>query len=172
MRAILILLLCFWNLFGAGELSSRRAPGFSLPDSSFKQHDPQDYRGKILLLEIMQTACDRCVTFSPILEEAAARHKDKVAVLSIVIPPDNQTTVARYIADHKVKSPVLFDCGQVTASYLKATPQNPNFHVPHLFIIDAQGMIRSDFGYEPGAREIFEGRGLFAELDRMLNPKR
>ena len=41
--------------FAAGALSNRRAPGFSLPDSTMKQHDPLDYRGKILLLEFMQT---------------------------------------------------------------------------------------------------------------------
>ena len=41
----------------AGDLSGRRAPGFSLVDSDFVHHDAQDYRGKILLLDIMQTSC-------------------------------------------------------------------------------------------------------------------
>lgn len=154
--------------FGAGELSGRRAPGFSLPDSRFRQYDPQDYRGKILLIEIMQTKCPHCARFSVLLEEVQARYAGKVAVLSIVNPPDTQSTVAEYVSKHKLTVPILFDCGQVAASYLKASPQNPSFDVPHLFIIDGSGNIRNDYGYNLLNRHIFEGRGLFEELDRML----
>jgi len=168
MRAILTLLICGGALFAAEELSNRRAPGFSLPDSKFQQHDPQDYRGKVLLIEIMQTNCQHCAAFSKILEEALAKYKGKVAALSIVNPPDTQATVTKYIADNKVTVPILFDCGQAAASYLKVTPQNPTVHVPHLFVVDPEGIIRHDFGYGPATRDIFEGRGLFAELDRMV----
>lgn len=172
MRIFLGLWLTLTSLFAAGELSGRRAPGFSLPDSNFKQHDPQDYRGKILLVEIMQSTCPHCARFSGILEGAVAKYAGKIAVLSIVNPPDTQANVAKYIAEHKVTVPILFDCGQATASYIKVTPQNPTFSIPHLFIIDEQGIIRNDFSYGPGTKEIFEGRGLFAELDRMLKLKR
>ena len=86
------LLLCVGVAFGAGELSGRRAPGFSLPDSKFRQHDPQDYRGKILLVEIMQTKCPHCAQFSVILEQVQAKYAGKLVVLSIVNPPDNQST--------------------------------------------------------------------------------
>jgi len=64
--------------------------------------------------------------------------------------------------------PILFDCGQVASSYLQASPSNPNFQIPHVFLIDAQGMIRNDFGYNVMTRGIFEERDLFTELDRML----
>ena len=41
--------------------------------------------------------------------------------------------------------------------------------VPHLFIIDKQGMIRNDFGYgESSAQPVFEGPGLFKEIDKIL----
>ena len=42
------------------DYSNRRAPGFSLPDSAFEQHDPQDYRGKVLLVDVMLTTCPIC----------------------------------------------------------------------------------------------------------------
>ena len=74
----------------------------------------------------------------------------------------------RFIAAHKIKYPVLFDCGQVAASYYKATPANPSVNFPHVFLIDPQGMIRNDFGYNMLNRDIFEGRGLFRELDRIF----
>jgi peroxiredoxin len=152
----------------AGELSGRRAPGFSLPDMNLKQYDPQDYRGKILLIEIMQTTCSHCATFSSILEEISSKYRGQVAVLSIVNPPDTTATVRQYISQHKLTTPILFDCGQVSASYFKATPQTSGINVPHLFIVDAHGTIQDDYPYGPLTRGIFEDRNLFTELNRML----
>jgi peroxiredoxin len=154
---------------GAGELSGRRAPGFSLPDSTGKQHDPLDYRGKVLIVDFMQVTCDHCIKFSAILEQARIRYGDKIAVLSIVNPPSEQKGVLDYIAKNKVKSPIIFDCGQVAFSYLK--PTSPNIQIPHVFLIDGDGMIRNDFGLGPATTAIFEGKGLFTELDKMLAPK-
>jgi peroxiredoxin len=168
MRVLLSVLLSAVSLFAAGELSNRRAPGFSLPDSNLKQYDPQDYRGKILIVEIMQTTCPHCAAFSAILEEVVAKYGGRVAVLSLTIPPDKIDNVKRYIAAHKITVPILFDCGQAAASYLKAGPQSSAVNVPHVFLIDPQGMIRNDYEYSPLTKDVFEGRGLFAELDRML----
>jgi peroxiredoxin len=156
------------TLMASGELSGRRAPGFSLMDVNFKQHDPQDYRGKILLVEIIKTSCPHCEAFAPVLEEIVSRYHGQVAALTIVNPPDTLETVRKYIAEHKVTLPVLYDTGQVSISYFKATPQNPDIQVPHLFIIDAQGIIQNDYPYNPLTKGIFEGRDLFSELDHML----
>ena len=163
-----MMLACAATLLAAGELSGRRAPGFSLPDMNFKQFDPVDFRGKILVVELMQTTCPHCAKFSEILEEAAGKYRDKVAILSVVNPPDTIGNVKKYIAEKKISYPILFDCGQMAASYLKVGPQNPEFKIPHVFLIDAQGMIRNDYGYSPLTKGIFEGRDLFTELDRMV----
>jgi len=168
MRYVLGLLASAAMLWAAGELSGRRAPGFSLPDLHLVQHDLQDYRGKIVLLDIIQTRCPHCAELAGVLEKAQAKYSDKVAVLSIVNPPDNQATVARFTALYHTSWPILFDCGQVSVSYLKATPQNPKITVPHLFLIDREGMIRNDFGYAFNTRNIFEGDGLNREIDRLL----
>lgn len=168
MRILLSLALCTTALFAAGETVGRRAPGFSLPDSAFKQHDSQDYRGRILIVEFMQTTCPHCGGFSSILEAVAAKYAGKVAVLSIVNPPDTMQNVSRYVAAHKIRSPILFDCGQVAASFIQGTPQNASFSLPRVFILDANGIIRRDFEYGFLTKEIFEGRKLFTEVDSML----
>ncbi|MBZ5595323.1 MAG: TlpA family protein disulfide reductase [Acidobacteriia bacterium] len=167
MRLFFCLVACAATLMAAGDLSGRRAPGFSLVDVNFTQHDLQDYRGKVVLVDFIQTSCPHCGELSNILQEVVAKYGSKVAVLSIVNPPDTTATVKQYVAQHKLTYPLLFDCGQVAASYMKA----PSFDVPHLFIVDAQGMIQSDYGYSPFNRGIFEGRDLFAELDRMLKSR-
>ena len=150
----------------AGELSGRRAPGFALPDAKSQYHDLADYRGKVLLLDFMQTGCASCQTLAQTLEKIKSTYGDKVAVLSVVVPPDNQSTVAAFLSKYKLTSPIVFDCGQMTASYMKITPQNPQMHFPHLFLIDAKGMIRNDFGSTNTA--ILEGKGLPAEIDKLL----
>lgn len=168
MRSLLFILTCAVTLLSAGDFSGRRAPGFSLPDMTMKQYDPQDYRGKILIIELMQTTCAHCEKFSEILQEASTKYRSQVAILSVVNPPDNAASVKKYVDEHKISVPVLFDCGQMAASYLKVGPQNPNFNIPHIFLIDGNGMIRNDYGYSPLTKGIFEGRELFAEIDRML----
>lgn len=168
MRYVIGLLASAALLFASGELSGRRAPGFSLPDLHLVQRDLQEYRGKIVVIDIIQTTCPHCQALAAILAKVQSKYGDKVAVLSIVNPPDNQTSVGRFAAEHNVTTPVLFDCGQVSVSYLKVTPQNPKINVPHLFLIDGQGMIRNDFGYEFNTKNIFEGDGLDLEIDRLL----
>ena len=123
----------------------RRAPGFSLPDSQFRQHDIQDYRGKVVLIEFMRTDCPKCQELTKTLEQVRAKYGDKIQILSVVTaPPDNHGTVAKYVTANKITYPFLFDCGQMTASYLQITPKNPTVHFPHLLVIDKAGMIRRD----------------------------
>ena len=42
------------------------------------------------------------------------------------------------------------------------------FDLPRVFIIDASGVIQRDLEYSALTKEIFEGRGLFNELDKLL----
>jgi peroxiredoxin len=159
-------------LLAAGPLSNRRAPGFSLLDTKGQQHDLSDYRGKIVLVEIMQTKCPHCRTFSKILDQIKSKYGDRVAALSVVNPPDTAQTVSAYLAEIKPTTPLLFDCGQMAISYFKATPQNPAVDLPHLFIVDANGWIVDDYGYDFTTRGIFEGADLFPILDRILAAKK
>jgi peroxiredoxin len=158
-------------LFGSGEFSNRRAPGFSLPDMNGVQHDPQDDRGKVVIVEFMQTACAHCQKFSGILEQAKTKYGDKIAVMSVVTMPDTFQNVKQYAAANKITTPILFDSGQVMASYLKITPQNPTVSFPHVFIIDRNGMIKNDFGYSSATSNVFEGTALFTEIDKLLGTK-
>lgn len=138
------LVLLFCAALALQAQVARRAPGFSLPDTTAKQHDLADYRGKIVLLDMIQTSCPKCMELTGHLAQVKAKYGDAVQVISIVTMPDNMKTVTEFIKAKKVSSPVLFDCGQVMASYLKITPSNPTIHFPHLFVIDKNGMIRRE----------------------------
>ena len=169
-RILLLLMVSAISGWASGELSNRRAPGFSLPDSRLNQVDLADYRGKVVVLEIMMTTCPHCEKLAPILETVQRRYAGRVQVLSVVNPPDTTQTVGQYISKHSLSFPVLFDCGQVAGSYMRATPQKPSFDVPHLFLIDQNGQIRNDFGYSVLTIGIFEGKDLFTEVEKLLGP--
>jgi thiol-disulfide isomerase/thioredoxin len=156
-------------LFASGELSNRRAPGFALPDPEYTHfYDLQDYRGKVLLIDIMSTTCPHCLLLSTTLEKVKEKYGDKVQILSVVLPPDNQSTVAKFRAVNRITVPIVCDQGQMTISYMNARPGMGHIDVPHLFLIDRTGMIRNDFSYKEDARAVFEGPGLNLEIDKLL----
>ena len=168
MRTILAILLCTGALLTAGENSGRRAPGFALPDSKMQVVDLADYRGKIVLLDFMQTNCAHCGTFSDVLERVQQKYGDQVAILAVVNSAgDNQDTVAQYISGHRITYPVLFDAGQMAFSYLRSM----RFDTPHAFLIDASGTIQNDWAYSLITRDIFEANGLIPEIDSLLSGK-
>jgi peroxiredoxin len=162
MKSFALVLLAAASLFAANDFSNRRAPGFSLADSKFQQHDTQDYRGKVLIVDIMQTTCPVCTHLADTLVQVKQKYGDKVGILSITTLPDSYEKGDRFAAEHKISWPILFDSGQVIMSYLKVTPSNPQVHFPHLFIIDANGMIRYDFEGDETAAEIS------ASIDKLL----
>jgi peroxiredoxin len=167
-------LLLAASLCSAQGLSNRRAPSWNLPDSNLKHYDLLDYRGKWLLLDFMITNCVHCTALSGTLDKVPAKYGDaKVAVLSVTVtPPETQATVAKYNKEHKLSIPILFDMGQVAAIYLKIGPDKPSFDTPHLFVIDPAGMIVRDWGYSDATKNIIEGNGLFAELDKLIPAKK
>lgn len=170
-KSMVSMVLALSAAFGAGELSNRRAPSFSLPDSSMVQHDILDYRGKVLIIEFMQTKCPSCQELTKVLEtKIKPKFGDKIAVLSIVVPPDNIELVKKYVDVFKVTSPILFDSGQVAGSYSKATPQRPQMYFPHIFLIDQQGQIRNDWAFTAPKQypDVLSGDKLISEIEKLI----
>ena len=146
MKTITVLLIAALLAPAANLFSNRRAPGFSLPDSKFTQHDLQDYKGKVVLIDIMQTGCPTCNKLADTLVQLKAKYGDKIAILSVVTLPDSGADADAFAMRHGMSWPIVMDSGQMIASDLEVTPSNPKVTFPHLFIIDGQGMIRNDYG--------------------------
>lgn len=155
----------------AGPLAGRRVPSFALPDATLKLHDVLDYRGKPLLIDIMQTTCGHCRSMAPNIERVRTKYAGRIGVLSIVVPPDTQATVAQFVAKFRVGFPVLFDCGQTTAAILNVTPQNPKIDLPQLVLVDPKGIIREDWTWTESTKSILEGPGVDAAIDKLLAAK-
>jgi peroxiredoxin len=157
------------GLWGAGELSNRRAPSWNLPDARLQRYDLVDYRGKVVLIEFLQTNCPLCAGLSEKLKPIQQRFPGRVQVFGIVVtPPENQNTVNKFINDHGLNYPILFDSSQVAIPYLNITPANPKFEVPHLFVIDRNGRIAADYGHTDVASLNVATLGAFIET--LLGP--
>ncbi len=168
MKTLIALFVVALMLPAAGQFSDRRAPGFSLADSKFRQHDPQDYRGKVLLVDIMLTSCPTCNQLADSLVQLQKKYGDKIAIISVVTLPDTFAEADSFVAKHGITWPIVFDSGQMIASYLRVTPSNPQVHFPHLFVIDGQGMIRNDYGAEDDKQLTVDA--LSGVIDHLLTP--
>ena len=111
----------------------------------------------------MESRCPKCKTLSKALDKMQAKYKDRIDVFGVVVPPENLGTVGAYINETKINFPVLFDSSQVAITYFKATPANPSFDTPHLFVVNPEGMIVQDFGTERA-----EDANLPAALEKMV----
>ncbi len=162
MRTILAILLCATALFAAD--AGRQAQNFLLPDAKGQNHEFASLRGKIVVLEFMQTTCPHCAAFTSILKRVQAKYGDRVAIVSVVNPPDTPANVSNFISEHKVTYPILLDAGRVAYAYLRKGA----FDIPYLFLIDTNGVIREEFEYGPLTREVFEGNALFGHIDVLM----
>ncbi|MDZ7638565.1 MAG: TlpA disulfide reductase family protein [Bryobacterales bacterium] len=167
---LIVLLACLLvaPVSAINKNSNRRAPGWALPDANYKFFDLMDFRGKVVLIEFMQTACPHCQESTAHLKGLVSRYGSSVVMIHIVNPPSTMQDVQKYISKNLLTSPVLFDSGQVAASYLQLSPTNPGFDVPHLFVIDAQGKIVNDFEWSNQTKPIFSGNGLVPILDNLV----
>jgi peroxiredoxin len=147
--------------------SGTRAPGFALPDAKLQVYDLYDYRGKMVLLELMSTTCQHCNAFANVLEKVQSQFAGRVQILAVANSrQDNQDSVAQYVAAHKINYPVLFDAGQMAFSYVRKSP----FDLPQVFLIDGNGIVQRHYEYGPFSKEIFEGNALVTEIDKLLGP--
>lgn len=166
MRTLLTILLCAAAFVATA--ADRRAPGFSLMDSKGTWHDLADYRGKPVLLALIQTTCPHCAAFAENLQKAQAKYGDKIGVIAVVVPPDSPQKAQDFTAGHKITYPIVFDMGQMCMSYVRT----PDLKFPRLYVIDGNGMIAIDDEFSPLTANVFEGDGLSGVVDRMLAGKK
>ena len=162
MRKLLTILVCAAACVATA--ADRRAPGFALMDSRGAWHDLADFRGKPVLLALIQTTCPHCAAFADNLQRAQEKYGDRIGVIAVVVPPDTLQKAGAFVAGHNITYPLVFDMGQVCMSYVRT----PDLKFPRLYIIDGAGMIVSDNEYSPLTSALFEGSGLGPAVERLL----
>jgi len=134
-----------------------------------KVYDLADYRGKPVILELMQTNCPHCSSAGDTLHAVSQKYGSRIQIVAVVsAQTEKDYTVASYAQGHKVDYPILFDSGQMMFSYTL----DPKITFPHIYVIDGHGTIRFDYRYDVTTRDIFEGNGLFGVIDGLLAEKK
>ncbi len=118
------------------------APNFTLDDAKGKSHTLSDYKGKVVILQWINPECPICNRVSKsglvtkMAKECKALDKDIVhlAINSTAGMPGS--TSVQYLKKHKIKASALIDDdGKVGHLYGART-------TPHMFVIDAEGILR------------------------------
>lgn len=164
MKKVLTMLFCTALL--ASAQAAKRAPGFCLADSNGQWHDLADYRGKVVVVEFMQTNCPHCIKFSTVLAGLTHKYGSQLQILSIALPNDTPQTIRAFVKSHGVTWPHLYDQGQVAASYVRA----PGLNFPAVYLVDQNGMIAGHWEYSVLSPGFFEGDQLDREIARLVSP--
>ena len=135
------------------------APSFVLPDLAGKVTRMEDFRGKVVLLNLWATWCPPCVEEMPTLEALSKRMAGRDFVLLAISQDETPSNVKPWIQNHGFTFPVLLDArGQVGAD-LGITGY------PETFIVDRNGRI---VHHHVGYRDWMEP-SIVAALERLMD---
>jgi len=146
--ALTVALLMMVSMAHASEIG-KPAPAFELQDTAGKTHKLEDYKGKIVVIHYHAVKCPWDIAYQPILNEVARKYADKNVVFIGI--NSNKTEpmdmVREDVAKKSIPYAVVKDPGNKVADAYKAAT------TPHMFIIDAEGILRYKGGVEaaPGS---------------------
>lgn len=119
------------------------APNFKLPDLTGQQVSLDQFKGKVVLLDLWATWCGPCRMTMPVVENLQKEFSGSMVLLAVNLQ-DSRDDVRDYIRAQGIHSRVLLDQeGNVGAMYGAET-------IPREILIDKQGIIRFVMpGYGP-----------------------
>ncbi len=128
---------------------AKPAPGFTLADLDGEKHSLADHKGKdIVILDFWATWCGWCGKAMPVLEQVAAKFKDKNVVLYAVNVREDAAAARQYMNQRNLNADhVLLD---------KTASAADSFGVqglPTTAIIGTDGTVQAIFSGVPGGSE-------------------
>jgi cytochrome c biogenesis protein CcmG/thiol:disulfide interchange protein DsbE len=112
------------------------APKFELKDANGKTVTPEEYKGRVLLLNFWATWCVPCKAEIPWFQEFDTKLKDKgFAVLGVSLDEEGWGTVKPYIEERKIAYRMVIGNEEVSTRYGGIDS------LPTTFIIDREGKI-------------------------------
>jgi thiol-disulfide isomerase/thioredoxin len=116
--------------------SADAGSGFVVTDTTGKQHQLADYRGKWVLVNYWVTWCPPCLEEMPDLIALYDERKDKdLMVLGVALEYKNPQEVTNYVDDMLVSYPIILGNDSVTAQI------GPADVLPTTYIFDPEGML-------------------------------
>jgi peroxiredoxin len=122
----------------------RKAPEFTIVESSGKQTLLSSYKGKVIVLEFISTSCPHCqhnsVMLTKLHKELGPRGFQPLGVA--FNSADNASTVANFVKQFGVDFPVGYATPDTVLSYLGFSVMD-RYVYPEIVVIDRKGIIRA-----------------------------
>jgi peroxiredoxin len=146
MRSLYALLLFVSLAFaplGAGQTTPRKSPELVINYPNGKHDLLSNYRGKVVLLEIMFTTCPHCAHESQLVSKLNKEYAGRgFQPIGLAINPMANMLVGDFVKENGVNFPVGFSEREPALTYLGVNPYE-RWAVPQVVIIDRNGMIRA-----------------------------
>ncbi len=110
-----------------------------------EEYTLSQFKGKILVIEFIATQCPYSLQQDAVIRQICTDYKEK-GVAFLGINSNKQESAEEVVNHQKVKKlgfPVVKDWNNVVADLFKAN------HTPHIFLIDAKGVLRYEGAIEP-----------------------
>ena len=120
----------------------RKSPELTIATHEGGQVRLSDYRGKVILVEVLLTTCPHCQHSAQMLNRMQAEYGARgFQAVGVAFNESDKTQIPEFVRRYGVKYPVGFVPRDAIYRYLQADP-NTGIHVPNLVFIDRDGMIR------------------------------
>jgi len=131
------------------------APNFTLTDTDDDNFSLSDFRGKVVVLDLMATWCVPCRLEIPHLKEVQQHYDNNVIILSISVGGDSNRELKNFKAVQGATWRFAVDTDDVITKYSA-------FRIPKLVLIDESGDIRFTHEGTMSSSELIE------EIDELL----
>ena len=129
------------------------------------------YRGKPVVLALINTGCGHCQEFTTVLKLVARDYAPRgVQFLECAFNDDAATAMPEFLERFKPTFPVGYTSHAAAMAYLGRTLLDKRpLYVPYVLFIDRAGMIHAEFS---GEKEFFLSAeaNLRAQIDALLKP--
>lgn len=113
-----------------------RAPGFSLTSIDGEEFSLSDFRGQVVVLDLMGTTCVPCIEQMEHLHSINGLYENSIQIISISVSGDSDEQLRQFASDHEIDWLVARDTDSVGIDY------SVRF-IPTIVIIDQDGYLRN-----------------------------
>jgi thiol-disulfide isomerase/thioredoxin len=160
---VAIICLALSQVAGSRELSPYTAqPGtaaFDLPDVKGQQHNLQDYRGQVVLVNFWASWCPPCIQEMPVLEKLQQKLNEQPFEILAVNVGERKYRVWKFVKLINFGLPVLLDERKDTFNAWGASV------LPTSFLLDKQGRIR----YRVQGDTEWDSKAVVALIETLIN---
>lgn len=121
---------------GSNGTNLTEAPGFSLTSIDGEDFSLFDFRGKVVVLDLMGTTCIPCIEQIEHLHSINGLFGNRIQIISVSVSGDSDNQLRQFALDHGIDWLVARDTGSVGTDY------SVRF-IPTLVIIDQDGYLRN-----------------------------